>query len=85
VYAAAVFIVPGLVWRLSLAKTEHLTAWAAGKDVRVVCLTRAYQQLRGGYPDIVRGYQRGVALIADQIATVARRSVGGVVAERPVS
>lgn len=56
----------------------------AGRDVQAVCRTRAYEQVRGGYPDIVRGYQRAVALIADQIATVARRSVGGVVAECPV-
>jgi uncharacterized lipoprotein YmbA len=64
-------------WRLELKE--------AGKDVRVVCRTRAYEQVRGGYPEMVRGYQRAVALIADQIATVAQKSVGGVAAECPVS
>jgi uncharacterized lipoprotein YmbA len=64
-------------WRLELKE--------AGKHVRVVCRTRAYEQVRGGYPEMVRGYQRAVALIADQIATVAQGSVGGVAAECPVS
>lgn len=63
----------------------HVEVKEAGKGVRVVCRTRAYEQVRGGYPDMVRGYQRAVALIADQIATVAQGSVGGVVAECPVS
>src|SRR4029077_10343411 len=64
-------------WRLELKE--------AGKQVRVVCRTRAYEQVSGGYPEMVRGYQRAVALIADQIATVAQGSVGGVAAECPVS
>ena len=63
----------------------HLELKETGKDVGVVCRTRAYEQVRGGYPDMVRGYQRAVALIADQIATVVRGSVGGVVAECPLS
>jgi uncharacterized protein len=63
----------------------HLELQQGGKDVRVVCRTRAYEQVRGGYPEMVRGYQRAVALIADQIATVAQKSVGGVAAECPVS
>jgi uncharacterized protein len=62
----------------------HLELKEAGKDVRVVCRTRAYVQVRGGYPEMVRGYQRAVGLIADQIATVAQQSVGGVAAECPV-
>jgi uncharacterized lipoprotein YmbA len=57
----------------------------AGKDFRVVCQTRAYERVRGGYPEMVRGYQRAVALIADQIATAAQKSVGGEAAECPVS
>ena len=57
----------------------------AGKDVRVVCETRAYEQVKGGYPEIVKGYQRAVARIADQIARVAQESGGGVAAECPVS
>ena len=63
----------------------HLELKGPGKDLRVVCQTRAYEQVRGGYPEMVRGYQRAVALIADQIAMVARGSVGGVAAECPVS
>ena len=63
----------------------HLELKEAGKDVRVVCRTRAYEQVRGGYPEMVRGYQRAVALIADQIATVAQGSVGGVAAQCPVN
>jgi uncharacterized protein len=64
-------------WRLELKE--------AGKDLEVVCRTRAYEPVRGGYPEMVRGYQRAVALIADQIASVAQGSGGGVAAECPVS
>jgi uncharacterized lipoprotein YmbA len=64
-------------WRLEL-KT-------GGRDVRVVCRTRAYEPVGAGYLDMVRGYQRAVALIADQISVVAQGSTGGVVAECPVS
>lgn len=63
----------------------HLELKEAGKDVRVVCRTRAYERLRGGYPEMIRGYQRAVAVIADQIAAVAQGSVGGLSAECPVS
>lgn len=63
----------------------HLELKEAGKDLQVVCRTRAYEQVRGGYPEMVKGYQRAVALIAEQIATVAQVSVDGVAAECPVS
>ena len=63
----------------------HLELKEAGKDVHIVCQTRAYEEVRGGYPEMVRGYQRAVALIADQIATVAQQSVGGAAAQCPVS
>jgi uncharacterized protein len=63
----------------------HLELKEAGKDLEVVCRTRAYEPVRGGYPEMVRGYQRAVALIADQIASVAQGSGGGVAAECPVS
>ena len=53
------------------------------KDVLVVCRTRAYEQVSGGYPELVRGYQRAVGVIADEIATVARESAGGVAADCP--
>jgi uncharacterized protein len=55
------------------------------KDVLVVCRTRAYEQVSGGYPELVRGYQRAVAVIADEIATVVQESAGGVAADCPGS
>jgi uncharacterized lipoprotein YmbA len=63
----------------------HLELKEPRKNFQVVCRTRAYEQLKGGYPEMVRGYQRAVALIADQIATVAQQSVGGEAAPCPVS
>jgi uncharacterized protein len=72
--------------RYSLIEASwHLELKQGGKEVRVVCRTQAYEEVRGSYPDMVRGYQRAVALIAHQIATVAQESVGGVVAKCPVS
>jgi uncharacterized protein len=62
-------------WRLEIKE--------AGKDVRVVCQTRAYEQVRGGYPEMVRGYQRAVVVIADQIATAAQKFASGLGAECP--
>jgi uncharacterized lipoprotein YmbA len=56
-------------WQLELK-------WAA-KDVSAHCRTWAYEQVSDGYPELVRGYQRAVAVIADEIATVARNSMGG--------
>lgn len=64
-------------WQLELKESR--------KNFQVVCRTRAYEQLKGGYPEMVRGFQRAVALIADQIATVAQQSVGGEAAPCPVS
>jgi len=63
----------------------HLELKEAGKDVRVVCHTRAYEQVKGGYPEIVKGYQRAVARIAYQIARVAQESGSGVAAGCPAS
>jgi uncharacterized protein len=63
----------------------HLELQQSGKDLRVVCRTRAYQPVRGGYPEMVRGYQRAVARIADQIATVAQRYAGNAAPNCPVS
>jgi uncharacterized lipoprotein YmbA len=54
-------------------------------NVFVMCRTRAYEQVGGGYPELVRGYQRAVAVIADEIATVAEESVGGITANCPQS
>ena len=62
----------------------HLEMKGPGKDVRAVCRIRAYEQVSGGYPEMVRGYRRAVAVIADQIATVAQESAGGEAAECPV-
>jgi uncharacterized protein len=64
-------------WRLEMKD--------AGKDVRVVCQIRAYEQVKVGYPEIVKGYQRAVARIADQIARVAQESGRGVAAGCPAS
>lgn len=62
-------------WRLELRE--------AGSDVHVVCRTRAYEEVSGGYPQLVRGYQRAVDFIADEIATVAADSSGGLPAGCP--
>jgi hypothetical protein len=62
-------------WRLEIKEAK--------KDVRVVCQTRAYEEVRGGYPEMVRGYQRAVVVIADQIATAAQKSANGVAAKCP--
>jgi uncharacterized protein len=73
----------------SLTRYALIEAWwrlevtEAGKDVRLVCRTRAYEPVSGGYPELVRGYQRAVAFIADEIATVAQESVGGHSAQCP--
>jgi uncharacterized lipoprotein YmbA len=54
-------------WRLDLRRE--------GWGVQVACHTRAYEQVGGGYPEMVRGYQRAVAHIVREIAGVARESV----------
>jgi uncharacterized protein len=64
-------------WSLGLKRSR--------KDVLVVCRTRAYEQVSGGYPELVRGYQRAVAAIADEIATVAQESADGVAPDCPGS
>ena len=63
----------------------HIELKEDAKDLRIACRTRAYEEVRGGYPEMVRGYQRAVAHIADQIATVVRKSVSGAGTECPVS
>jgi uncharacterized lipoprotein YmbA len=63
----------------------HLELRQGGKDARLFCRTQAYEQVKGGYPDVVRGYQRAVVLIADQIAAAAQGSSGGSAAECPVT
>jgi uncharacterized protein len=62
----------------------HLKLREVGKDLKVVCRTRAYEQVRGGYPEMVRGYQRDVGLIAEQIAAVVQGSGGGEAGQCPV-
>jgi uncharacterized protein len=65
-------------WRIDLR--------AEGRDVRIACHTLAYEQINSGYPDLVRGYQRGIAHIAREIAGVARQSVAdGTAASCPVN
>jgi uncharacterized protein len=51
------------------------------KEVMVVCRTKAYEAVTGGYPEIVRGYQRAVGVIADDIAAVVHESAAGRAAE----
>lgn len=54
-----------------------------GGDLHVACRTRAYEEVSGGYPELVRGYQRAVIVIADDIATATQNSTGGVAAGCP--
>jgi uncharacterized lipoprotein YmbA len=62
----------------------HLDLKEDGGDVHVVCRTRAYEKVSGGgYPELVRGFQRAVAVIAGEIATVAQDSTGGLAADCP--
>jgi uncharacterized lipoprotein YmbA len=63
----------------------HLHLQQGGRDTRIVCRSRAYEPVKAGYADMVRGYQRAVALIADQIGAVVRGSVGGVIATCPLA
>jgi uncharacterized lipoprotein YmbA len=47
------------------------------RDVLVVCRTKAYEAVTGGYPEVVEGYQRAVGVIADEIAGVVHESAAG--------
>ena len=51
------------------------------RDVLVVCRTKAYEAVTGGYPEVVDGYQRAVGVIADEIAAVVHESAAGRAAE----
>ena len=62
-------------WHLALKSPNH--------NVSVLCRSRAYEQVTGSYPDLVRGYQRAVAAVASEIATVAQESMRGLPAECP--
>jgi uncharacterized protein len=53
----------------------------ARQDVRVACRTKAYEAVTGGYPQLVRGYQRAVGVIADEIVAVVQESGAGRAAE----
>jgi uncharacterized lipoprotein YmbA len=64
-------------WSLDLKRSS--------KDVLLVCRSRAYEPVGGGYPELVRGYQRAVAVIADEIAAVAQASAGGGAAPCPAA
>jgi uncharacterized lipoprotein YmbA len=55
----------------------NLELKAAAKHLLIHCRTWAYEQVSGSYPELVRGYQRAVAAIADEIATVALDYMGG--------
>lgn len=62
-------------WRLALQKI--------GGEIEISCWTRAYESLIGGYPEIVRGYQHDVAIIADQMAATALEFADGRATECP--
>jgi uncharacterized protein len=64
-------------WRLEVKTVS--------RDVLVRCRTRAYEKVSGGYAELVKGHQRAIALIAEQITWVARRSIGDSVAECPAA
>ena len=55
----------------------HLELEAERMHVTVACRTQAYEPVNGGYPQLVRGHQRAVAVIADQIASVAGEVAAG--------
>lgn len=61
----------------------RLAEKARGKDVLAACRTRAYEEVGGSYPELVTGYQRAIAAIADDIATVAQQSMRGLAAQCP--
>jgi uncharacterized protein len=54
-------------------------------NVFVDCRTRAYEPVGAGYAELVRGYQRAVVVIAQEIVTVAGESGAGVTANCPES
>jgi uncharacterized protein len=71
-------------YRYALVEASwHLALKSPAYNVSVVCRSRAYEQVTGNYPDLVRGYQRAVAALASEIATVAQESMRGLPAECP--
>jgi uncharacterized protein len=50
------------------------------KDVLITRRTRAFEEVSAGYPQLVRGHQRAIALIAEEIATAAQASASAVAA-----
>ena len=59
-------------YRYALVEASwHLALKSSAYNVSVQCRSRAYEQVTGSYPDLVRGYQRAVAAVAAEIATVA--------------
>ena len=71
-------------YRYALVEASwHLALKSPAHNVSVLCRSRAYEQVTGSYPDLVRGYQRAVAAVASEIATVAQESMRGLPAECP--
>lgn len=71
-------------YRYALVEASwHLTLKSPAYNVSVLCRSRAYEQVTGSYPDLVRAYQRAVAAVASEIATVAQESMRGLAAECP--
>jgi uncharacterized protein len=63
--------------------TLHLKS--SRMNVSLDCRTRAYEPVGAGYAELVRGYQRAVVVIANEIVTVAGESSAGVAANCPES
>lgn len=71
-------------YRYALVEASwHLALKSPAHNVSVLCRSRSYQQVTGSYPGLVRGYQRAVAAVAAEIATVAEESIRGLPAECP--
>lgn len=71
-------------YRYALVEASwHVALKSPAHNVSVLCRSRAYEQVTGSYPDLVRGYQRAVAAVASEIATVAQESIRGLPAECP--
>ena len=71
-------------YRYALVEASwHLALKSPAHNVSILCRSHAYEPVTGGYPDLVRGYQRAVAVVAAEIAMVAEESMRGLAAECP--
>ena len=56
-----------------IAASWQLRQNDAPRQVTLTCRTEALERVGKGYAELVRGHQRAVVVIADQIATAARQ------------